>query len=569
MATKIQKAVDYFEAGKFKHALSIVEKINKTVRKRTYASMELQAVSLAALKQHIRAIDVFLLALNYVPNDKIKAKVLYDIFAASMCLAKYRDAEKYIEQAISLVPASESISWRASLANLYFQQRRYDESEVLAAKLLVYQQCTVKCMHMLLDISISKTSIDKMDYYLRQFEGRIDQLDAKDILAVYGKIEAYTTLDFSRSIEKALKRGADPYTIKVLQASKLFKEGKLKESFEILNSFKEKDLVEISPRKRYLEIKAKILDKRKQYDDAFYCFQRMNKLAHQQYISKGGSSPEMRNYAKFTSLSLSKSPYKSPINMFFMVGSPRSGTTLLENILDSQPSVIAFPERPMLDDVKMKMVFDGYNYPADLNKISEEYLSELRQHYFESAVKNSEVDSLSEYQVLLDKNPINAVRIPLIKKLFPDAKIILALRHPLDSILSCYMQNFGINQHLADFSDWESCFIRYKASFDSYEGFKEFIDWDEYVIKYENIVNDFHNEIEAILKFMGIDSDKEAYTNFNKRAKNQVITTPSGSQVRKGIYKTSSNRWHAYKEHIEPHLHYVEEHIKRMGYILD
>ena len=569
MNDKVAKAHELFKKGKFKQCIAIVEKINKNKNKQTFTTLEMHAASLATLNLNARARELFIRAALVAPSDVTRAKIYYDIFALCMLLKDYNEAAEFIQLAIALVPNSKSVQWRMALANLYFQLRRYDECEELSAKLLVYKPCTVKCMHMLMDMAVQRSNIDKVDFYLRQFEGRMQELTGKDILGVYARAEAYTTLDFSKSIDKAIARGANIYTVKVIQASSLFKAGKIDECFELLNSFKSAQLNEDPPKKRYNELMGKIYDKRKEYDNAFSYFKALNAIASKQYAERGGASNELSKYGEFRTINFSKKSYKAPIRNYFLVGFPRSGTTLLENVIDTQDRVLALPERPMLDDIKMKLILEGHKYPECLQTISDDYLDELRDYYFKSAIKNSSYESLEEFDVLVDKNPVNSIRMPFIKKLFPDAKIILALRHPLDCILSCYMQNFGVSPHLADFSDWRQCFQRYKDTFDIYEGFKTYMQWDEHQVKYENLVTNFEDEIEGVLKFLDIKADKESYMNFNKRAQSQVITTPSGPQVRQGIYNTSSQRWEKYREYIKPHIELVRPHIERLGYSAD
>ncbi|ALS99251.1 tetratricopeptide repeat-containing sulfotransferase family protein [Lacimicrobium alkaliphilum] len=569
MNEKIAKARQAFQNKKYKQALSIVEKINKSRSKQSFASLELQAASLASLKLHVRAKEVFLKALPLAPDNTAKANIYYNLHAACKFQRQYKDAKEHLKRAIDLVPPSNNIDWRFSLANLHYQLREYDLCEALCAKLIVYKTYTVKCMHILLDIAIARGAIDKVNYHLRQFEGRINELSGPEILSVYAQVESTTILDYSNSLNKALERGADPYSVKVLQASKLYKQGQAQESFEILSSFYPKQLKDERSLKRYYVLLGKIYDTHKDYSMAFSSFTQMNKLTRQTVEASKNKGNELKDFARFTSVKFSEESYKPPLRMFFLVGFPRSGTTLLENVLDSQNKIIALPERPMLDDVKVKMILDGYSYPHDLNDFSDGYLDDLRNHYFDSVAKNCRYDSLEQFDVLIDKNPINQIRLPLIKKLFPDAKIILALRHPLDCILSCYMQNFAISQHTIDFSDWKASFERYRDTFELYDGFRKYMEWDEYQIKYEDLVNDFENQIESVLKFIGIAADKDSYMNFNKRAQSGVITTPSGSQVRQEIYKTATQRWLNYRDYIAPHIDIVRPYIEKYGYTAD
>ena len=116
---------------------------------------------------------------------------------------------------------------------------------------------------------------------------------------------------------------------------------------------------------------------------------------------------------------------ESPI---FIVGFPRSGTTMLEQMLDAHPTLQAMDERSFLQDLVEKMSEFGYVYPFDLGKLSASQCEELRRLYWQLTAK---VAPRREGQRLVDKNPLNMLRLPLINRLFPNSPIILALRHPL------------------------------------------------------------------------------------------------------------------------------------------
>ncbi|TLY48239.1 MAG: tetratricopeptide repeat protein, partial [Gammaproteobacteria bacterium] len=141
---------------------------------------------------------------------------------------------------------------------------------------------------------------------------------------------------------------------------------------------------------------------------------------------------------------------ESPI---FIVGFPRSGTTMLEQMLDAHPGLQAMDERAFLQVVVERMSAFGYAYPFDLGRLSAAQCEELRDLYWSLTAK---VAPRAQGQRLVDKNPLNLLRLPLIKRLFPEAPIILALRHPCDVILSNYMQHFNSNMFAVLCSTLES-----------------------------------------------------------------------------------------------------------------
>ena len=122
----------------------------------------------------------------------------------------------------------------------------------------------------------------------------------------------------------------------------------------------------------------------------------------------------------------------------FVVGFPRSGTTLLEQILDARDGLVSFDEQPYLPKTLLALQNDGIVYPSELAALDAQKREQLRNYYFK---QTEALVPERDGRCLVDKNPLNWARVPLIRALFPQAKIILALRHPCDVILSCYMQN--------------------------------------------------------------------------------------------------------------------------------
>src|SRR6185312_2225325 len=143
----------------------------------------------------------------------------------------------------------------------------------------------------------------------------------------------------------------------------------------------------------------------------------------------------------------------------FLVGFPRSGTTLLEQVLASHPDVTAMEERACLED--SAVAFFGGNADLDrLAMLSDAGLESWRQAYWKRV---AEAGSTPSSPVFVDKMPLNAVFLPLIAKLFPHAKIILALRDPRDVVLSCFRRRFAMNPGMYEFTTLETSAAYYAA----------------------------------------------------------------------------------------------------------
>ena len=307
---------------------------------------------------------------------------------------------------------------------------------------------------------------------------------------------------------------------------------------------------------------AKCFDNLGMYDDAFKFFEKSNSLMQEMYKDKF----EKKEYIKlvderlnfFSQPNFKKWKPVSHINNYqdpvFLVGFPRSGTTLLDTILRTHDSIKVFEEEPLVDKVIDKL----HNYInkdfTKLDEIEESTIFELRSLYFENREKLLPTD---KHKLYIDKLPLNIIFIGEINKIFPNSKFILALRNPYDSILSCFMQPFVPNNAMSNFYNLEDAILIYDKIMQLWSFYEEKLDINTHIIKYEEVVNNFDLSISALLKFLEIDwSDKlkEFYKTAEKRG---IINTPSYNQINQPLYQKSIDRWKNYKKYfsgLEPSL---------------
>ncbi len=228
----------------------------------------------------------------------------------------------------------------------------------------------------------------------------------------------------------------------------------------------------------------------------------------------------------------------------FLIGFPRSGTTLLDTILRSHSKTIIIEEKPHLLNCRHNFFKNKDNNLDSINKITKEEVSNLRNIYF----NNIGLDNSNENKVIIDKFPLNIIEMGFIKIIFPNAKIILALRHPCDVAISCFFSNFKINEAMINFLKWDHTIQFYDKVFELFEIYEKETGLEIYKIKYENVVNSFEKEINNLLKFLGLKFEKNLINFFETASKRERIATPSYSQVINPIYKTSIGRWKNYTD---------------------
>jgi len=254
------------------------------------------------------------------------------------------------------------------------------------------------------------------------------------------------------------------------------------------------------------------------------------------------------------------STQESPI---FVVGFPRSGTTMLEQMLDAHPDLQSMDERSYLQDLIHRMAGYGYDHPSDLGKLSAAQCEELRQSYWRAS---ADVTPRRNGQRLVDKNPLHMLLLPLIHRLFPNAQIILALRHPCDVILSNYMQNFSAKPFTVLCSSLERLARGYVNAMESWLHHAELLKPRLIHSRYEDLLDDFSGNIKRIGDFLELD-DATPMSRFDQHARDKgFISTPSYARVIEPPNKKAVDRWRRYSHYFQPVLPTLRPMIEHWGY---
>ncbi|GAB3741327.1 tetratricopeptide repeat-containing sulfotransferase family protein [Silanimonas algicola] len=251
----------------------------------------------------------------------------------------------------------------------------------------------------------------------------------------------------------------------------------------------------------------------------------------------------------------------------FVVGFPRSGTTLLEQLLDAHPGLASFDEQPFLQRLVTRMNALPGGYPGALVDLPAERRRDFRARYF-ADVQRQRPDLGGRRPV--DKNPLYLVRLPLVAALFPDARAVLALRHPCDVVVSCWMQNFRAPAFAVTFETLKTTARMYDRVFRTYFDFRDAIGVPTHVLRYEDLVADVAAEGRRLFGFLGLDW-RDELLGFTERAKSRgVISTPSYTQVVQPVNRRAVGRWQAWRPWFDAEtLDLLAPWAERFGYSLD
>lgn len=244
----------------------------------------------------------------------------------------------------------------------------------------------------------------------------------------------------------------------------------------------------------------------------------------------------------------------------FLVGFPRSGTTLLDTILMGHPGTLVLEEKPPLN-----LVDEAIGGFAALATMDAAAVTAARARYFEEVAK---LGNPAPGQLIVDKSPLFLHKVPLIRRLFPDARFILALRHPCDVLLSCFMSNFRLNKAMSNFLRLEDAADFYDLSFRHWERAEALFAPPVHVISYERLVADVPGEVRPLFDWLGLDWHEAALDHTATARARGLITTASYAQVTEPIYTRAAGRWHRYRDHLAPVLPVLAPWAEKFGYTI-
>ena len=252
---------------------------------------------------------------------------------------------------------------------------------------------------------------------------------------------------------------------------------------------------------------------------------------------------------------------EAPRAHVFLIGFVRSGTTLLEQVLASHPDVVALEEAPILRAIAPPW----FKAPASLDRLTALDAAEadrLRADYWRR-VRDAGTEPAG--RVFVDKNPLDAPWLPMVAKLFPHAKVLIARRDPRDVVVSSLRHRFIFNVLTSAFTDLASAADFYDALMALTERYRADLPLPMHAHRHEDLVADFDGVVQDICRFVGLDWN-EAMRDFAETARRRDIRTPSADQVRRGLSDEGLGRWRRYGPAVDPVLPTLQPWLDRFGY---
>ncbi len=328
-----------------------------------------------------------------------------------------------------------------------------------------------------------------------------------------------------------------------------FSENEIRDMEETLNG----DITDIERSQMHFAL-GKAYEVMKDYDKSFKNYFKGNKV--KKGLIKYSSDDTTQNTKKILeffnqenikNLSKSSTNDQDPI---FVLGMPRSGSTLVDQIISSHSKVDGTQELPNIIKIAAELNADEQsNYPEVLKELDDVQLSDLGKNYIlETAWARDRAP------FFIDKMPNNFIHIGLIKTILPNAKIIDTRRDPMDTCFSCFKQFFARGQlftySLEDLGNYYSDYIRAMNHWHNIYG------KDILTVHYDNVINKTEETIRELIDYCNLPFEQECLEFYKS---SRPVKTPSAEQVRQPIYKSGLNYWKNYENHLSPLKKIIDE----------
>jgi tetratricopeptide (TPR) repeat protein len=314
------------------------------------------------------------------------------------------------------------------------------------------------------------------------------------------------------------------------------------------------------------------------YPEAFDMYAKWNEATRRTHAPKFGEGGRIENHMHYMSRMKSwferqdpadwREPwpagdYVSPVKRhIFLFGYPRSGTTLLENILASFAEVRGLEEQPTLAVADWEFLRDDQAMDR-LTRLDPVLAAEQRNEYWQRVRREvPDVDG----KVFVDMGPLYGIKLQVIARLFPDALLVRCKRDPRDVVLSCFKMAFRVNASTYQMTTLEGAARHFDLAMQLTELHLSVLPLPVHVVDYATLVSDFDASTGALAEFIGIPWTEDVRA-FDRTARGRQLRTASAQQVRRGLYD-GTRQWLRYRDHLAPVLPILEPWVTRFGYPL-
>lgn len=491
------------------------------------------------------SIDLYKKSLSLQPQQPYTYAELANIYSISKA---YEEAEAVLKQALNLLPGNMLLSH--ALGNFYETRNRYNEALHEYDKILSNDTTNTVAIASKARILIALKQFNLAEDILQKaYHEHPNNPDLCIELCNYNilKKDYETAYTLSKNLLSTINSESNiPAKIALAHSTACRYSNRLDEAKNTLSSVIEGKTLLNDMREILAFTMGDILDSMKQYDNAFNYYEIANKcvtrpgdIQYYESILTDISSTINRTYLE--SIGSSENQSSLPV---FIVGMPRSGTSLVEQIISKHPDVYGAGELTDLWAIgnKISGAMNLIDYTKNLATINHEQLKKFSDTYIQKLTELS-----NSALRITDKLPHNFIHLGLIELLFPNAKVIHCQRHPFDTCLSIYFRKFNDNHVYAQ--NLEELARFYKKYMALMSHWQENSALSIHTVRYEDLVKDQETESRAMIDHIGLNWTNDVLRYFDS---NRLIMTPSHHQASKPIYTDSMYRWKHYSKHMRP-----------------
>lgn len=513
-------------------------------------------------------------------NELIRQQTLIVLTLMGECFCNVDNrgsAIKAYEYAINLDPEKKDRNVWFKLFSLYAKEVMGELTRELAIDILTWQEFVIPAHLFLLGLARSEQNKALALAEINILENKFALLDEAQVNLLIQHTLKIGEVD---KAEKFISRVSSNNICSAQYAESLarvyFAKKEYKKSIELIEEYGQEN-----SKKGSLAL-GKAYDKLGEFDKAFNAYTVSSEIQEteaQEFFKIRGKIdyPERYKNVDLDNLNKKKINIQSAFSSerkknnapIFLLGFNRSGTTLLDSILDTQPSLVTLSESPSVASAFSFMkTFLSKQYPEEISSLSTSDLERIKEAYDEMVKRFLPLENNIKggHKLIIDKMPLHTLHIPFILTLFPNAKFIFSLRHPMDCVLSNFQQNYNQNAETSFLTTLKLCTKRYIEVFTHFERCQQAFDLDIHFIKYEDLVLNIEEEAKKVFEFIGLQNIDPSYLQFHNIAKNKVIKTASSGQVNQPLYTSSMYKWKNYEHHLTAELKALEHFIDKFGY---
>ena len=410
---------------------------------------------------------------------------------------------------------------------------------------------------------------------------KLDPKNKTALSAVAGTLEHNNQLDEAeRAVDRALEVAPGELNIVLIRARiarrRKDHEEALRISREVLEQAEDDGIRSVAA----FEV-ARALDKMGDTDGAYEMFGVGNDASLRTPRGKATRKSDMSDIARATRAipenvwSAWKSQRPAPDGMtapVFVCGFPRSGTTMTDQILGAHPDVAILEELPTLSPVMEGLVREvpqGRDAMEKLHLLSPDRLPAVRQAYRASVMSMLEAKDRRRYEkgelIVVDKMPLLLGQCAAISRLLPEARFITIIRDPRDVCFSCFMQAFGLNRSMINFTSMKDSVHYYNIVMNMWLDVRDRVAFDWLEVRYEDMTVDLETQARRMLDFMGAEWN-DSVLNFYAPEHRRYVSTPSYEAVTEPVNRKAVGRWLRYHHMMRDEIGELAPVLERLGY---